>query len=234
MTCLQDFPEGLPRREALHSKVQVFFRSRVAAAHRWDIALLRMIVSNVVRWHPHENAHSVYCWHVARNNAHCHCLHASPYFLHLNVYQASFRDRATLFASFNTLLSVGENDIAQDALDMLRFVLSIGEANELAVYFSMYVCPLFLISDVEFSSANWTIGLSTCSNIALPVRICTTPLYPCVQFPCPIFRIFRIFWSEKTSAPSSLFPLCCSKPKNSTRIQRYVFSVMPKAESRSN
>jgi len=131
----QDFPEGMRRREALEFKIRTFLASRVAVAQLWDIALLRLVVSNSEEWQPHENEHSVYCWHVARD-AHCQCLHGSSYFLHLNVYQTFFRD-CTI--PFNTLMPVGDNDIAQRSLVMLRFILSLKEAGELAVFFSLCV-----------------------------------------------------------------------------------------------
>ena len=180
---LQDFPDGIRRREALISKIQAFFRNRVAASEEWDLALLRLAISGAVQWRLTGNVHSVYCWHVARNT-HCQCLSTFIHSFYPIRYQTFLRGHAAVRILLSTLVSEGvQSNTTQDALTTLQFILSVGEASELSAFLSLYVVLLPSALGIELSSVTRSTVSSTYSSIVLRIKICTTRSGLCAQSP---------------------------------------------------
>jgi len=139
MTYWQHFPDGRRRREEVVSKVTLFFERRFSAAEEWDVALLRLLLSDTVKfWAAYYNHHAVRCWHIARSSE-CGCLHAFTYGLGLSIYQQDL-SKSTLVQSAITPLAIKTHyDPAQDSLNVLLFILSLPESSQLSLFIYLYV-----------------------------------------------------------------------------------------------
>ena len=142
MTYWQDFPDGRRRQEEVASKIALFLERRLADAEEWDVAFLRLALSDLSFDVTFHSFHAVQCWHTSSK---CGCLDAIAHALHTSTYEI-YLSSSTLVQSVITPLLAHRNP-AQDSLDILLFLLSLSEtsqrATELSRFIDMYVVHLF-------------------------------------------------------------------------------------------
>ena len=142
MTYWQDFPDGRRRQEEMASKITTFFKSRLADAEEWDIAILRLTFSDFSFGTPFISHHAVQCWHTPSK---CGCLDANAHSLLFFTYNYQLSESTLAESVINPLLR--NCDPVHDSLDVLLFLLSLSDtsqrATELSRFIRMYVVHVF-------------------------------------------------------------------------------------------
>ena len=193
MTCSQEFPEGSRRREAVISKITVFFNSRLAAAEDWDIALLRLALSDTVTFGGvFYSCHAVRCWHNAVSSQ-CECIDAFTRTFMFEDYHSGLSSSILVRRTIAPLVTGRRDNHLQDTLDVMQHFLPLSATSPhgvaLSPFIYLYVAflPLtraFRFMVLTFSSEELTFGFSTCSHSALPTQTCTPSSGLCVQPLC--------------------------------------------------
>ena len=130
------------------SKVTVFVNHRIATAQEWDIGLLRLALSTTDFTYDTLSYHSTHCWHVARSPQ-CICMRAYGLNLPFIQYQQRLFNSTLVRHANSPLLANRQDNIPQDSLDVLQFIISLSETSqraiELSPFVDMYVCFLHVI-----------------------------------------------------------------------------------------
>ena len=166
------------------------FKSRIATAPKWDIALFRLALSTVDLGHPTaSNFHSVYCWLVARSPK-CTCIDARMRTLPLFQYKLEFAKSTLVKDVSGRLVANRKGDFAQDRLDVVKFFVSLSEPSHHPTAFlpfiRVYVRLRFLFCCIDSCSAGLTTGFSCCSRTVPQTRSYTTRFGLSAQPRCQI------------------------------------------------
>ena len=136
----QDFTEGPRRREALLSNVAAFIKLRSEHAQELDTALFRLAISTTNNdVNPFAiSYHSVECWHVARSPQ-CTCIDTCLPHVTLDDCRKLFQESTIFQHARSRLVENRVDDVAKDALCVLKFFLSLSKTSLHATELSPFI-----------------------------------------------------------------------------------------------